>query len=104
MTESSSERAGVGVLMRARRQELGLSLQRVADVVGCAKSYLSSVETEQRNPPAEDMLRKIEEVLMLPSGKLVSAAAWQRGLEAGGEEVREGVARLQDQQRVAQRL
>src|SRR5690242_7153800 len=104
MSDRSNERASIGVLMRARRQELGLSLQRVADSVGCAKSYLSSVETEQRNPPAADLLRKLEEVLMLPAGKLVSAAAWQRGLEAGGSEVREGIARLQDQQRTAQRL
>ena len=95
---------GVGVLIRQRRQELGLSLQRVADAAGCAKSLLSAVETEHRNPPGDEILRRIEQTLALPDGKLVAAAAWQRGLVAGGSHVREGVAKLQGQQRVAQRL
>jgi SOS-response transcriptional repressor LexA len=95
---------GVGALIRQRRQELGLSLQRVADGAGCAKSLLSAVETGDRNPPGPEILRRIEEVLALPAGRLTAAAAWQRGLEAGGAPVREGVARLQGQQRAAQQL
>jgi repressor LexA len=95
---------GVGVLMRLRRQELGYSLQRVADGAGCAKSLLSLVENEHRNPPDDAILRRVERVLGMPEGKLVRAAAWQRGLEAGGSEVREGVARWQDQERTARRL
>ncbi|HYE63585.1 MAG TPA: LexA family transcriptional regulator [Phycisphaerales bacterium] len=94
----------VGAVIRQRRQELGLSLQRVADGAGCAKSLLSAVENGDRNPPGDEILRRIESVLALPPGQLVAAAAWQRGLDAGGAPVREGVAKLQDQQRVAQRL
>src|SRR4051812_11293846 len=93
-------RAGVGPLIRARRQEMELSLQELADRVGCAKSYMSSIETERRNPPGEEMLVKLEEVLMLPAGKLVGAARWQRSLAAGGPEVREEVARLHSDQKL----
>lgn len=99
-----SEQVSVGVLMRLRRQELGYSLQRVAEGAGCAKSLLSLVENEHRNPPDDSILRRIEGVLGMPSGRLVRAAAWQRGLEAGGSEVRAGVARWQDQERTARRL
>jgi repressor LexA len=98
------EQASVGMLIRQRRQELGYSLQRVADAAGCAKSLLSLVENERRNPPDDAILRRIEEVLRMPSGKLVRAAAWQRGLEAGGSAVRAEVARWQDQERAARRL
>lgn len=90
--------------MRQRRQELGLSLQRVADAAGCAKSLLSAVENGDRNPPGEEILRRIEGVLALPTGRLVAGAAWERGLHAGGAPVRDGLAKLQGQQRVAQQL
>ena len=37
---------GVGGIVRQRRQDLGLTLQRLADACGCAKSYLSAIENE----------------------------------------------------------
>jgi len=105
MSEQKAGGAGsVGAVIRQRRQELGLSLQRVADAAGCAKSLLSAVETGDRNPPGDEILRRVEEVLGLAPGRLTGAAAWQRGLDAGGAPVREGVAKLQGQQRAAQQL
>ncbi len=91
-------------LIRRRRQELGLSLQRIADAVGCAKSYLSSIENEHRNPPGELLLEKLEDALCLQRGTLVQAAAWQRSLHIGGETVRGEVARLQGHERAGHRL
>src|SRR5262249_52523956 len=94
----------VGGLIRARRTELGLSLGRLAEAVGCAQSYLAEVETETRGVAGDEMLRKIEAALRLRGGELVSAAGWQRGLEAGGPRVREEVERLQSDQAAARRL
>jgi SOS-response transcriptional repressor LexA len=94
----------VGALMRARRSELSMSLSRLSELVGCAKSYLSEVETQRRGAPSDELLKRVEHALMLPEGRLVAAAGWQRGLAAGGEGVREEVARLEADQRAARRL
>ncbi len=81
-----------------------MSLARLAELVGCAKSYLSEVETERRRVPADEMLERLERALTLPREKLLTCARWQRSLEAGGDDVREEVARLTEDQRVARRL
>jgi repressor LexA len=94
----------VGALIRERREALRLSLSRLAEVVECGKSYLSEVETEKRPPPGDAMLEKLEMALMLPRGRLVEAAGWQRSLAAGGAGVREEVARLEADQKTARRL
>lgn len=94
----------VGTLIRERRLELRLSLSRLAEVLSCGKSYLSEVETEKRPPPGDATLKKLEMALMLPRGRLVEAARWQRSLAVGGEGVREEVARLEADQRAARRL
>lgn len=94
----------VGGLIRARRRAQGLSLQQLAERVGCARSYLSSIENGRRNPPAPELLRALEGALSLPKESLVAAAGWQRSMEVGGAIVREEVARLQGQQRAATRL
>ena len=93
----------VGSLIRSRRGELGLSLSQLAEAVGCAKSYLSEVENGKRNP-GDETLVKLEASLKMGSGKLVGAARWQRSLEVGGADVREEVARLQNDQAIARRL
>jgi SOS-response transcriptional repressor LexA len=102
MTSWDGER--VGVQIRGRRQELQMSLARLAERVGCAKSYLSEVETQRRKTPTDEMLARLEQALVLPAGRLVTAARWQRSLEVGGDGVREEVARLAEDQRVARRL
>ncbi len=93
----------MSVLVRARRGELGWSLQRVADAVGCAKSYLSEVEHENRLPE-EAMLRKIERAMKMSKGVLVEAARWQRGLAAGGETLEAELARLRASDEARRRL
>jgi SOS-response transcriptional repressor LexA len=78
----------VGGLIRARREAMRLSLARLAELVGCGKSYLSEVETGKRPAPGDAMLAKLELALMLRAGALVAAAKWERSEEVGGEDVR----------------
>jgi SOS-response transcriptional repressor LexA len=69
----------LGFVLRTRRRALGLSLGALAERVGCAKSYLSQIETGVReNPPRRELLEKLEAALALPQGRLTDAAAWQR--------------------------
>lgn len=93
-----SPREELGVLVRARRLSLGLSLAALAERVGCAKSYLSQIETGVReNPPRDELLSRIESALGFPAGRLSGAAAWQRT----PEDVRRAIAA---QGRAARRL
>lgn len=95
--------ATVGAMIRAKRAKAGLSLQDMAGRTGCARSYLSAVETGQRSA-GDEVLTRIEEALMFPKGELVQAARWERSLAAGGEGVRRELARLQEDQRLARQL
>lgn len=65
-------------MVRARRIALGLTLEQVAALAGCTKSYLSGIENGRREaPPSESLLRKIEEALGFAEDELVRIAAWQ---------------------------
>lgn len=97
-------RTRLGPTVRARRVQINLSLAELAARVGCAKSYLSAIENEKRGAPGEELLEKIEGALMLPRGKLVDAARWQRSIEAGGPSVRDELARQDVRVRAAERL
>lgn len=68
----------LGSSMRGHRRRLGLSLQQLAERVGCAKSYLSAIETGRRGAPSEDLLARLEAALFVPTGDLVRLAAWGR--------------------------
>ncbi|MCC6908244.1 MAG: helix-turn-helix domain-containing protein [Phycisphaerales bacterium] len=80
---------GIGCMIRQRRRSLGLTLQQVADRVGCGRAYLSMIETGARSTPGEPLLAALEQALNLDPGQLVDAASWeatprpiQRELEA----------------------
>src|SRR5262245_28318266 len=70
----------VASLLRARRKDLGLSLQSVAKKVGCARSYLSMIETRARGGETsavnQELLQRLEGALHLPGGVLTRAAQW----------------------------
>jgi SOS-response transcriptional repressor LexA len=100
---ASSSVASLGERLRAKRTRAGLSLQEVADRVGCAKSLLSEIERAVRIP-TDEMARKLEEALFFPEGELVGLARWARSLQAGGEPVRRELGRLQDDQRALRRF
>lgn len=90
----------VGKTIRARRRELGLTIEQLAEAVGCAKSYVSAIETGQRPNPSEPMLREFERALYLDPGTLVEAARWQ----ATPATVRRIMAELQKRQEAALRI
>lgn len=97
-------RIGVGPAIRSRRVQIDLSLQELASRVKCAKSYLSAIENERRGVPGDELLAKLEEALMLPKGRLIEAANWQRSLEAGGPAVREELQKKEVQLLAARQL
>lgn len=102
--ESNLNGGTVGEAIRARRTHLGWSLQKLADHVGCAKSYISEVETGRRALPSDDVLAKIEAFMMLAPGSLVDRAAWERGVRAGGPSVERGIDQLQQQSEAGRKL
>ena len=99
-----SEHARVGAIIREARERANLSLQELADRVGCVKSYLSAIETDRRSLPGDDVLARVESALGLAKGRLVHAARWQKSLEVGGVTVQRDLAEMQKQQVAAKRL
>lgn len=96
-------RPRAGEVLREARARADLSLQEVADRVGCAKSYLSALENAQRHA-TDEVLARLEAALSLAPGTLIDAARWERGLAAGGEPVRRELERLRADQHTARRL
>lgn len=79
---------------------MGLTIEQVATAVGCAKSYVSAIETGQRPNPSESMLTEFERALYLDPGTLVEAARWQ----ATPATVRRVMVELQKRQDAALRI
>ncbi len=107
MVEKETSKAGpgrVGAAVRAHRERLGLSLQELADRVGCAKSYLSAVETGRRPCPGDEILTRIEEAMMLDAGSLADAGRWERSLRAGGPRLAGELLQMQRQQSLTREL
>lgn len=91
----------VGQLIRARRLELGLTLQAIADMAQCTKSYLSTIENDRReHPPSREMLERIERALRMESGRLVSVGMWQ----STPKDVRRQVLDFQTRDHLTQRM
>lgn len=91
----------VGNIIRSKRHGLGLTLQELADSVGCAKSYLSLIENDKRHgPPSRDLLERLERALTLEAGALVRVGQWQ----STPEEVRKEVLGLHNDRQMGRRL
>lgn len=67
-----------GQAMKQKRAVLSLSLASLAQRVGCAKSYLSSIENGHKGPPSDELVAKIEEALSFAPGELAQCASWDR--------------------------
>ncbi len=50
---------------------------RLAGLAGCAKGYLSLIESGHKGPPSDELLERLEDALGLPRGELITAARWQ---------------------------
>jgi SOS-response transcriptional repressor LexA len=69
-------------MIKARRQELGLSLDELARRTGCQKSMLRNVE-EGHNRASESLLRKLSTHLDLPLDDLMDGSDYPHLTEAG---------------------
>ena len=69
----------LGEIIRNKREELGLTLDEVSSRVGFSKPYLSTIETGKvNNPPSDELLRKLEQVLGFEAGLLLYMAHIER--------------------------
>jgi repressor LexA len=69
----------LGSILRARREEMDLTLDEVSAKVDFSKPYLSTIETGRvNNPPSDELLRKLEKVLKFPAGELLRIAHIER--------------------------
>jgi SOS-response transcriptional repressor LexA len=68
----------VGQIVRARREQRGLTLAALAEAIGNTKGYLSMIENHKvPNPPSATVLAELEKALGITDGELQRAAAWQ---------------------------
>jgi repressor LexA len=69
----------LGTKLRRQRRRLGLTLDDLAGRTRISKPYLSLIETGRvPNPPSDEKLRRLEQVLGFPTGELLSQAHIQR--------------------------
>jgi len=69
----------LGQIIRKKREELKLTLDEVSNRVGFSKPYLSTIETDKvRNPPSDELLAKLEKMLVFEPGLLLHIAHIER--------------------------
>lgn len=69
----------LGQIIRNKREELKLTLDEVSRKVGFSKPYLSTIETGKvKNPPGDELLVRLEQVLQFESGLLLHMAHIER--------------------------
>jgi phage repressor protein C with HTH and peptisase S24 domain len=69
----------MGAKIRRQRRRLGLTLDDLAVRSGISKPYLSLIETEKvPNPPSDEKLVRLEQVLGFKTGELVAQAHLHR--------------------------
>lgn len=65
----------LGRTMRQQRKDLGLTQDQVATKARISKPYLSNIETDKvKNPPTDDVLRRLERALGFHANELVRMA------------------------------
>ena len=65
----------LGTKIRRVRRRLGLTLDELAGRTAISKPYLSLIETGRvANPPSDEKLKRLEQVLGFGTGDLVSQA------------------------------
>jgi len=69
----------LGQIIRKKREQLGLTLDEVSSRVGFSKPYLSTIETGKvKNPPSDQLLKKLEKILEFEPGLLLHIAHMER--------------------------
>ena len=65
----------LGQIIRKKREQLNLTLDEVGSRTGFSKPYLSTIETSRvKNPPSDELLRKLERTLKFEPGLLLHIA------------------------------
>ena len=65
----------LGQIIRKKREQLKLTLDEVSSRIGFSKPYLSTIETGKvKNPPSDELLRKLEKLLEFEPGLLLHIA------------------------------
>ncbi len=65
----------LGEIIRKKRESLKLTLDEVSSQSGFSKPYLSTIETGRvKNPPSDELLRKLEPILKFEQGLLLHIA------------------------------
>jgi len=65
----------LGQIIRQKREQLNLTLDEVSSRAGFSKPYLSTIETGKvKNPPSDELLRKLEKILDFEPGLLLHIA------------------------------
>lgn len=72
----------LGDVLRLLRTRSGLSLAEVAARAGCAKSYLSAIETGKRPAPGADLLERLADCVGAEPGLLARLADRERAPES----------------------
>jgi transcriptional regulator with XRE-family HTH domain len=80
MSASPAFQAALGLAVKARRQELGLTQEQLANDTELHQRWISNVETGKRNP-SYGSLRRLAAGLHLPASELLQRA---EQVEAGG--------------------
>jgi repressor LexA len=68
----------LGTRLRRQRRRLGLTLEELAARAAVSKPYLSLIENGRANPPSDEKLARLEQVLAFAPGELVSQAHLER--------------------------
>ncbi|MCF7957179.1 MAG: XRE family transcriptional regulator [Phycisphaerae bacterium] len=69
----------LGQIIRKQRESMGITLDQVSRKVGYSKPYISTIETDRvKNPPADELLAKLEKLLNFDAGMLVRIAHMQK--------------------------
>lgn len=63
-----------GAFIRERRNERGLTLLDVAAEVELSVPYLSRIERDRENPPRDELIRRLAQVLDIPEDEAFAAA------------------------------
>lgn len=78
MAASPAFRLALGLAVKARRQELGLTQEQLANETDLHQRWLSNVETGKRNPSYAS-LRRLAEGLQLSASELLARAELLEG-------------------------
>jgi len=78
-TKGKESTMALGKIIRQKREEIGLTLDDVSRRTNYSKPYLSTIETGRvKNPPADELLAKLEKLLGFDQGLLLHIAHMEK--------------------------